>query len=69
MMRTVGDDMSWTPPVSNAGIGTYETYLATDAAGSGGALAGSMAAGMNVNAVSSDTDSMGQSHIVVYNAG
>ena len=62
----VGGDMSWTPPVSNAGIGTYETYLATDAIGSGGALAGSMAAGMNGNAVSSDTNSMGKSHIVVY---
>ena len=62
----VGGDVSWTPPVSAEGIETYETYLATDAAGSGGALAGSMAAGMNVNAVSSDIDTMGKSHIVVH---
>ncbi len=37
----VGGDVSWTPPESDAGIETYETYLATDAAGSGGALTGS----------------------------
>ncbi len=37
----VGGDVSWTPPGSDAGIGTYETYLASDAAGSGGVLAGS----------------------------
>ena len=58
--------MSWTPPESDAGIETYETYLATDAAGSGGVLAGGVAVGTNVYAVSSDTDSTGKSHIVVY---
>ena len=62
----VGGDVSWTPPENDAGIETYETYLATDAAGSGGALTGSMAVGTNVYAVSSDTDSAGKSHIVVY---
>ena len=62
----VGGDVSWTPPVSNARIKTYETYLATEAAGSGAALAGSMAVGTNVYAVSNDTDSTGKSHIVVY---
>ncbi len=62
----VGGDVSWTPPEGDAGIEAYETYLATDAAGSGGALAGSTAVGTNVYAVSSDTDSTGQSHIVVY---
>ncbi len=31
-------DMSWTPPVSNVGFETYETYLATVAAGSGGVV-------------------------------
>ncbi len=39
----VGGDMSWTPLEIDAGIETYESYLATDAASSGGALAGSMA--------------------------
>ena len=39
----VGGDVSWTPPEIDAGIETYESYLATDAASSGGALAGSMA--------------------------
>ena len=34
----VGGDVSWTPPENDAGLETYETYLATDAAGSGGAL-------------------------------
>ncbi len=58
--------MSWIPPESDAGIETYETYLATDAAGSGGVLAGGVAVGLNVYAVSSDTDSTGMSHIVVY---
>ena len=38
----VGGAMSWAPPNDGtAFIETYETYLATDAAGSGGALAGS----------------------------
>ena len=37
----VGGDVSCAPPESDAGIETYEIYLATDAAGSGGALAGS----------------------------
>ena len=32
--------MSWTPPVVDAHIKTYETYLAPEAAGSGVALAG-----------------------------
>ncbi len=58
--------MSWIPPESDAGIETYETYLATDAAGSGGVLAGGVAMGTNVYAVLSDTDSTGKSHIVVY---
>ena len=58
--------MSWIPPESDAGIETYETYLATDAAGSGGVLAGSLAVGTNVYAVSSDTNSTGKPHIVVY---
>ena len=62
----MGGDVSWTPPESDAGIETYETYLATDAAGSGGVLAGGVAVGTNVYAVSSDTDSTGKSHIVVY---
>ena len=62
----VGGDVSWTPLESEAGIETYETYLATDAAGSGGVLVGSVAVGMNVYAASSDTDSTGKSHIVVY---
>ncbi len=61
----VGGDMSWTPPVSDAGITAYETYLATDAAGSGGVLTGSVV-GTNVYAVSIDTDSTGRSHIVVF---
>ncbi len=39
----MGGDMSWTPLEIDAGIETYESYLATDAASSGGALAGSMA--------------------------
>ncbi len=43
----------------------YETYLATDAVGSGGMLAGSVAVGTNVYAVSSDTDQTGTPHIVV----
>ncbi len=62
----MGGDVSWTPPVSEAGIETYETYLATDAAGSAGVLAGGVAVGTNVCAVSSDTGSTGRSHIVVY---
>ncbi len=62
----VGGDVSWTPPVSDANIKTYETYLAIDAAGSSGALAGSVTVGTYVYAVSSDTDSTGKSHIVVY---
>jgi hypothetical protein len=62
----VGGDVSWIPPESDAGIETYETYLATDAAGSGGVLAGSLAVGTNVYAVSSDTNSTGKPHIVVY---
>ena len=61
-----GGDVPWTPPENEAGIETYETYLATDAAGSGGALTGRMAAGSGVYAVPPDTDSMGTSHIVVY---
>ncbi len=62
----VGADLTWTPPVSDEGIETYETYLATDAAGSGGVLTGSVAMGTNVYAVSIDTDSTGRSHIVVF---
>ena len=62
----MGGDVSWIPPESDAGIETYETYLATDAAGSGGVLAGGVAVGTNVYAVLSDTDSTGKSHIVVY---
>ncbi len=62
----VSGDVSWTPPVGNAAIETYETYLATDAAGSAGVLAGGVAVGTNMCAVSSDTGSTGRSHIVVY---
>ncbi len=40
----VGGDVSWTPPDNDASIETYETYLATDAAGLGGALTGGRAA-------------------------
>ncbi len=65
-LNHVGGDVSWTPPVSAEGIETYETYLATDAAGSDGVLTGSVAVGTNVYAVSIDTDSTGKSHIVVY---
>ena len=43
----VGGDVSWTPPKGDAVIKTYETYLATDAAGSDGALAASMAVDTN----------------------
>ena len=43
----VGGDMSWTPPKGVAVIKTCETYLATDAAGSDGALAASMAVDTN----------------------
>ncbi len=46
----VGGDVSWTPPENDAGLETYETYLATDAAGSGGALTVSMAVGTNSHA-------------------
>ncbi len=53
------------PLVGDAYIKSYETYLATDAAGLGGALVGSMTVGTNVYAVSSGTDSMGKSLIVV----
>ncbi len=52
----VGGDVSWTPPASEAGIVTYETYLATDAAGSARVLAGGVAVGTNVYAVSSDAN-------------
>ena len=62
----VGGDVSWTPSESDAGIETYETYLATDAAGSGEVLAGGVAVGTNVYAVLSDTDSTGKSYIMVY---
>ena len=62
----VSGDVSWTPPVSEAGFETYETYLATDAAGSAGVPAGGVAVGTNVCAVSSGTGSTGRSHIVVY---
>ena len=44
----VGGDVSWTPPVGDVNIKTYETDLATDAVGSAGALAGSMAVGTKV---------------------
>ncbi len=44
----VGGDVSWTPPIGDAYIKAYETYFATDAAGSGGALAGSVAVGTKV---------------------
>ncbi len=56
--------MSRTPPVSEAGFEAYETYLATEAAGSAGVLAGDVAVGTNVCAVSSDAGSRGRSHIV-----
>ncbi len=64
-MNHVGGDTSWTPPVNDASIETYETYLATVAAGSGGVLADSAAVRMNVSAASSDTDNAGKSHIVI----
>ncbi len=60
----VRGDMFWTPPVSDAGIKTYETYLATDAAGGGGTRAGSITVGASVYAVSSDTGGTGKSHFV-----
>ena len=44
----VESDVSWTPPVGDANIKAYETYLATDATDSAGALAGSMAVGTKV---------------------
>ncbi len=62
----VGGDVSWTPPASEAGIVPYETYLATDAAGSARVLAGGVAVGTNEYAVSSDADGTGKSHIVEY---
>ncbi len=62
----LGGDVLWTPPEGDAGIEIYETYLATDAAGSGEALTGSTAAGTSVYAVPPDTDSMGMSPIVMY---
>ena len=62
----VGDGVSWTPPEKDAGIDTYETCLATDAAGSSGALTGSMAVGTNMCAVVSDTGSAGESHFAVH---
>ncbi len=62
----VGGDVSWTPPVSDANIKSYKTYLATDAAGSSGAVAGSMAVGTNVYADSSGAGSTGKSHYVAY---
>ena len=61
-----GGDMSWTPTVGDAGIESYETYLVIGAAGSWGMLAGGVAVGTNVCAGSSDADSTGKSHIVVY---
>ena len=61
----VSGDVSWTPPVGGAAIETYERYLVTDAAGSAGVLAGGVAVGTNVYAVSSNTGSAGRSHIVV----
>ncbi len=60
----VGGDVSRTPPENEAGIKTYETYLATDAAGAGGALTGRMAAGTSVYVVTPDTDSIGLPHRV-----
>ncbi len=62
----VGDGVSWAPPVKDAGINTYETCLATDAAGSSGTLTASMAVGTNVYAVVSDTGSAGKSHFAVH---
>ncbi len=62
----VGGDVSWTSPENDAGVETYVTYLVADAAGSGAALTGGMAAGTNVSAVPPDTDSMGMSHLVAY---
>ncbi len=44
---------------------TYETHLATDAAGLGGVLADCMAVSTSVHAVLSNTASAAQSHIVV----
>ena len=37
----VSGGVSWAPPVSDANLKTYETYLATDGAGWDGAQAGS----------------------------
>ncbi len=67
----VSGDVSWTPPVGEAGIETYETCLATDAAGSAGVLSRRaspqmLPVGTTVSAVSSDTASTGWSHIVVH---
>ena len=62
----VGDGVSWTPPEKDAGIDTYETCLATDAAGSSGALTGSRAVGTNMCAVVTDTGSAGESHFAVH---
>ncbi len=50
--------------MSGADIKTYETCLGPDAAGSGETPAGSMTVGMNVYAVSSDTGSTGESHLL-----
>ncbi len=55
--KHVRGDVSWTSPENDAGVETYVTYLAADAAGSGAALTGGMAAGTNVCAVSPGTDS------------
>ncbi len=41
----VDGDVPWTPPVSDANIKAYVMYLAIDAVGSGGALAGSVTVG------------------------
>ncbi len=61
----VSGDLSSTSPGGNAATVTPETYPATDAAGSAGALGGGVAVGTNVYAVSSNTGSAGRSHIVV----
>ena len=42
-----GSDMSWTPPMSDAYIKTYEMHLATDAVCADGALAGSKTVSTN----------------------
>ena len=65
-MNHVGGGVSWATPENSAGIETYVTNLAAGPAGLGGALTGAMALGTKVYAVSSDTGSAGESHVVVH---